>query len=267
MKVRKAFGALALLMATAAGAAPDTPPGDPVALAPTSTFKVEVDGAVIPSALTFIGDPGLMIMGCNLRFPVLVATEDQTIRYVPQEYVARDEEGNVTLKGSPSDPICNYQVSSGQIIFQAEGRKIRLSPRPPLVGPQTLEAILEYSPDYAIRIKGYQPDPAAVSYLSKYSRKTDVVIFFGSWCGVCEAWVPRLIKALQAAGNDGIRTEFHAVPKSITTDPAARQKQVQGVPTIILVQEGREVGRLTGRPESGSLEAAVARILRTGAGI
>src|SRR5262245_57855579 len=88
-----------------------------VAFVPTSTFKVEVDGAEIRTAETYVSESNLLILGCSLRFPVLVVSSDQTVRYIPQENVVRDHEGNVSMKGTPTDPICNYQTSSGQIIF------------------------------------------------------------------------------------------------------------------------------------------------------
>jgi len=246
---------------TGASAAEETQPVD---LAPTSTFRVEVDGAEVRAAATYVaGETGLLILGSGLRFPILVVTEDQTIRYVPDENVLRDEEGNVRMKGSPTDPVCNYQVSAGQIIFQAEGHKVRLSPRPPLVGPQTLEAIIQHNPDYQTRIAGYKPETTAVEFLRGYPRKTEIQIYFGSWCSVCEAWVPRLVKALQSAGNASLQTQFIALPKNFISDVKARSKGIDGVPTIILLQDGKEVGRLSGRPESGTIEAALVRVLKT----
>jgi thiol-disulfide isomerase/thioredoxin len=263
---KKMLAVLLLGCATAPALAMPIPPTEVIPMVPTSTFKVEIDGAEVRNAETYGGDLGLLILGCRMKNPILVASADQTVRYVSEENVVRDGEGNVSLKGSPSDPICSYQVSGGQILFQAEGRKVRLSPKAPLTGPQTLAAIIEHNPDYEGRINGYKPDSEAVAYLQKYSRKTEIQIFFGSWCSVCEAWVPRLVKSLQNAGNVSLETRFIALPRNFSTDPAMRSKGIQGVPTIIVVQEGREVGRLTGRPESGTIEAALVKVLQTAGG-
>src|SRR5215831_18938834 len=107
------------------GAAPSATPGL-VQFSPTSTYRVEVDGAEIRTAEMFLGDPGLLLLGCSLRFPVLVCPTDQTVRYIPQENVIRDGEGNVNMKGTPTDPISSYQTNAGQLIFSAEGRKVKL---------------------------------------------------------------------------------------------------------------------------------------------
>lgn len=234
-----------------------------VAFAPTSTYKVEVDGAEIRTAEMFLGDPGLLLLGCSLRFPVLVCPTDQTIRYIPQENVIRDAEGNVSMKGTPTDPISSYQTNGGQILFQAEGRKVKLSPKPALVGTQTLEKIIAHNPDYESRIKNYIPNEAAVTFLSQYTRKTDIQIFFGSWCSVCEAWVPRLVKSIQSAKNPALEMQFQALPKKFIGDATAKAKGITGVPTIIVVQNGKEIGRLGGRPEDGTMEEALTKILQT----
>ena len=261
------IAALALVAAMIPAAAAPVPPTEVVPLVPDSTFKVEIDGALVPTAETYmVGTSSLLILGCDLKDPILVATSDRTVRYFPGQSVIRDGEGNVSLKGSPSDPICSYQYTAGQIIFRAEGRNVRLSPKPPLLGPQTLEAIIRHSPDYGNRIKVYKPDPTAVVFLSKYDRKTDVEIYFGSWCPHCEAWIPRLVKALQSAASTSVETHFVALPRGFASDPIASSKGIRGVPTIIILQDGRELGRLIGPPESGSIEAALVKILQAAGG-
>jgi len=258
---------LALATGSVFGFASDVSPSSSseavLAFLPDPTWRVEVDGAEVRTAETYFGDPYLLVLGCSLRFPVVVCRADQTIRYIPQENVVRDAEGNVSMKGTPTDPISSYQATGGQIIFKAEGRKVRLSPRAPLVGPQTLERIIAHNPDYESRIKNYKPNETAVAFLSKYTRKTDIQIYFGSWCGHCEAWVPRLVKSLQAANNQALQTEFQALPKGFFTDQMVRAKGITGVPTIILLQEGKEIGRLNGAPQSGTVEEALAKVLQT----
>ena len=235
-----------------------------VQFSPTSTYLVEVDGAQIPKAELFLGEPGMIVLGCSLHFPVLICPTDQTIRYIPQENVIRDNEGNVNMKGTPTDPISSYQSQGGQFLFQVEGRKVRLIPRPALTGPQTLDKIIEHVPDYDTRIKYYTPNQKAVDYLAKYSRKTEVQIFFGSWCSHCETWVPRLVKSLQSANNPALQMQFEALPKNFNVVASAKAKGVTGVPTIILVQDGREIGRLNA-PQDGTIEEALVKVLQTNA--
>ncbi len=267
MRPKILLAAWILFAAAIPAAARPIPPTQVVPLSPTSTWKVEIDGAEIRAAEIYGGEGvGLLILGCNTKSPILVAPADRTVRYMPPENIIRDGEGNVSIKGSPSDPICSYQVSGSQIVFQAEGRKIRVSPRAPLVGPQTLDAIVQYSADYENRIKGYKPDESAVAFLSKFGRKTEIRVYFGSWCPHCEAWVPRLIKAMQSASNPVLEMRYYAFPRNFAMDPEARSWAIQGVPTIIILQEGQEIGRLAGPPESGTIEGALVKILQRAGG-
>ena len=156
---RSCFVFLLLCAATLRAAASPIPPTEVIPLVPASTWKVEIDGSEIRSAEIYGGESlGLLILGCSMKDPLLVAPSDRTVRYIPKGNVLRDDEGNVSMRGSPSEPICVYEVSGTQITFQAEGRTVRLSPRPPLVGKQTLESIIQHNPDYEMRIKSYKPD-------------------------------------------------------------------------------------------------------------
>jgi thiol-disulfide isomerase/thioredoxin len=266
--MRRLLVTLALACATAVPAmARPIPPTQVVPLVPASTWKVEIDGTEVRSAEVYGGENlGLLLLGCSMKEALLIAPADRTVRYIPKENIVKDDMGNVSLKGTPSDPICVYQVSGAKILFNAEGRKVTLSPKPPLVGKQTLESIIQHNPDYETRINGYQPDADSVAFLKKYSRKTDILVYFGSWCPHCEAWVPRLVKALQSAGNDSLGTRFFGLPRNFGMDPDARSWGIQGVPTIIVLQNGREVGRLIGPPEAGTIEGALVKILQRAGG-
>ena len=184
---RTLLAALALAAAASAAVAVPIPPTEVVPLVPDSTFQVEVDGAEVPTAETYmVGSGGLLILGCSLKDPILVATSDRTVRYFPEVSVMRDGEGNVSLRGSPSDPICSYQYTAGQILFQAEGRKVRLHPRPPLVGAQTLETIIQHHRDYETilaEIRIPPTDSRGPAELARFARErsADVLVLQEIW--------------------------------------------------------------------------------------
>jgi len=264
MRPRNLRAAWLLCVGVSIALAADAPAS--VEMQPSPIFRVEVDGTEVRTAEVFFGDTGLLILGCSFKNPLLVGKQDRTVRYCPRENVVRDDEGNVSMKGSPTGPFALYQVNAGQIIFQAEGRKVRVLPKPPLLGSQTLEAIIQHNPDYEYRIENYKPNAVAVAYLSKYSRKTELEIYFATWCPVCEAWVPRLVKSLQSAANSSLEMRFTGLPRGFGGEPTSKEKQITGIPTILIIQDGKEIGRLEGRPERGTLEEALVKILQTRTG-
>ncbi|MFY0532158.1 TlpA family protein disulfide reductase [Nannocystis pusilla] len=85
-----------------------------------------------------------------------------------------------------------------------------------------------------------------------------MTVIFGTWCGDSRREVPRLWRALDAAGPD--------LPFTLKYVGVDRQKTAPGfdkegldlryVPTVIVVRDGREVGRIVERAERDRARAA-----------
>ena len=74
------------------------------------------------------------------------------------------------------------------------------------------------------------------------AKETVLVDFFADWCGPCKALVPSLTRL---AGEMQGRVTIYKV--NIDTDPElARKYDVEGVPTLIAFQKGRESERMVG---------------------
>ena len=89
------------------------------------------------------------------------------------------------------------------------------------------------------------------------SHKPVVVDFFATWCGPCKAMSPILKEAKDRLGD-------HATVIKIDIDKnpeAARQFNVQGVPTLIVFQKGAVKWRQSGVVPAQMLVEAVNRLL------
>ncbi len=81
--------------------------------------------------------------------------------------------------------------------------------------------------------------------------------FYASWCGHCRAMEP-IVERLAArfAG----RAQFFKINIDVSND-VALQNGVRGVPTFLLLDGGREIGRIAGATHEEALAALLERHL------
>ncbi len=156
-----------------------------------------------------------------------------------------------------------FHSDQGVVVFDANGLTWRVVPEPALVGPISLEALLQAKPEYVFAAKQHEPKRDAVDALRRLDVDTHVVVFFGTWCTFCRHWLPRFLKTLEVAANPRITAEFVGVSESggEPKDAIARYK-VTETPTFIVLQGGKEVGRIENEPNKGSIEEDLVGILR-----
>lgn len=237
-------------------------------LKPNYDYVVEVDGRIdkgwqvlsphqMRSRLLLISPNG----GPNL----LVYVSEKAVRPVDHQLIMKRPDGSLDiLAGAVSRSLVLPLAASGSTAsFTLEGRTIALKPRPPLIGPHTVEDLVSDRPNFGVEMNTYEPDKEIVSFLKGYPKPTEIEVFFGSWCSVCEAWVPKFLKSLEASGNAKIQVHLIGVSREFQEDQEiAKKKGIRGIPTFIIRQEGVEVGRIVGAPEKGTVEGAVAEVLR-----
>jgi len=139
--------------------------------------------------------------------------------------------------------------------------------RPILVGSMS-RADLK-APPYSEWFEGsytrYQPDPAILERLRPLLGGVSVEAYFGTWCGDSRRQVPRLIRLLDLAGFDDRQLSLVGLSdramefKQAPGHPEAK-RYVHRTPTIVVVREGREIGRIVETP-AASIESDLLAIL------
>src|SRR5688572_22811993 len=115
---------------------------------------------------------------------------------------------------------------------------------------------------YAANQKGYvNPDTAIVGALHR-DNTVKYVVFGGTWCGDTQLILPRFFMLQEKAGIADDRITFFGVD---------RQKQSLGnitsalnitnVPTIIVMKNGKEVGRVVEYGKTGNWDKELAEIV------
>jgi thioredoxin len=82
------------------------------------------------------------------------------------------------------------------------------------------------------------------------SKMPVIVDFYGSWCGPCKAMAPSLEKVAEERSP---AISFYKV--DIDDSPSTSQEfRISGVPTLIIMSEGKEVARKVGAMNKGGLD-------------
>jgi len=113
--------------------------------------------------------------------------------------------------------------------------------------------------------ESYTIDTPAVQQLKPLLKNKSVEIFLGSWCGDSKREVPRMLKILSNADVDTANVSLIFVDNSTTSYKQSPQheekdKNIHHVPTIIMYDGKKEMGRIIESPMA-SLEKDMLAIL------
>ncbi len=138
-----------------------------------------------------------------------------------------------------------------------------ISPHQGPAGEIGLEELYQTAPAWRRRAAAYEPDRQAVAALAAHREPVDVTVAFGTWCGDSRNYVPKLLRALDDAANPNLRLELVAIGRGFSA-PAERLlgQRLTNVPTVIVSQDGDEIGRIAETPAAATAEADLAAVLR-----
>jgi thiol-disulfide isomerase/thioredoxin len=266
---RRALAAL-LLAAAAATAAPALRaqvPSDAVlrGFQKIGDYMLVVNGKEDKGGEIYQNDriPAYLILGTALPSPVLLTPRAGTVETVQQMKVVKQKDGTVDLLADATlAPQGKFQMQDQNVVFTSEGRKVSLTPKPPLLGLKRSADLKSYSPDYVRTAQVYAPNAATIAALRKVEQPATVRVFFGSWCPHCKQIVPQILKIEDQLGGSKIRFEYYGLPRDFK-DPEVKRLSIKAVPTAVVYVNGRVAGRLEGN-DWNTPEASLSRVLGGG---
>ncbi|MFY9556631.1 MAG: hypothetical protein WAV47_18110, partial [Blastocatellia bacterium] len=108
----------------------------------------------------------------------------------------------------------------------------------------------------------YEPNAQAVAAIKANDNDTTVTLAFGTWCPDSKNYIPRVIKALRAAGNQKIQLKLIGIDNQFHEPVGTVQpRRITNVPTVIVERDGREIGRIVETPAASTIEEDLAAIL------
>ncbi len=232
----------------------------------TTDYQLVLDGAIDEGATLRMSQTAaaLLIVSEKLEGPILVWARSKRVDQLdPADLIARAT-GTVDLKDSLDRKyLGDFTNEKQDFVFPVPGRDARMRPTPPLLGQSTLTDLLGHSPSYRKGMDAYAPNASLLRQLAAKDG-LEVKVFFGSWCGHCKNYLPLLLKVHESLGENAVAISYYGLdyPPDGWKDPEVDKHQVKGLPTAIVYQNGREVGRITGGQKFSQPEASLLELLR-----
>jgi thiol-disulfide isomerase/thioredoxin len=117
---------------------------------------------------------------------------------------------------------------------------------------------------YAENLIGYTPNADAVAALKKNTSNIQLVVFMGTWCGDSKNIVPKFYSLLGVAGFPESRVSLIGVDRSKKTISHLTEAfNIINVPTIMVLKDGKEAGRVVEYGKYGLFDKELAEIINS----
>ncbi|MET0465795.1 MAG: thioredoxin family protein [Chitinophagaceae bacterium] len=115
---------------------------------------------------------------------------------------------------------------------------------------------------YAPNTKGFTPDKKAVAALKERKDSIQFITFMGTWCEDSHFVIPRFFLLLDAAGYSSSKITLIGVDRNKKTlDNLSESLNIINVPTIIVLKNGKEIGRVVEYGKSGLFDKELGEII------
>lgn len=116
---------------------------------------------------------------------------------------------------------------------------------------------------YAENLKGYTPNKAALEGLQKHKDSIQLLVFMGTWCEDSHVIIPKFYSLLDAAAFPKNRVTLIGVDRNkVTLSHLAEALNIKSVPTIIILKNGKELGRVVEYGKFGLFDMEMGEILK-----
>lgn len=133
-----------------------------------------------------------------------------------------------------------------------------------IVGKMTTEELFAGFPTFGENAAQHNPEPWITAKLKRIKTSHEILLFLGTWCSDSEAEAPKIIKALQAAGNPRLSLTIIGVDRTKREwSGMAETHVIERVPTTVVLRHGRETGRIVEYPRQ-SAEADLLQLVAQG---
>lgn len=115
---------------------------------------------------------------------------------------------------------------------------------------------------FAENQKGYIPYPAALQTLKNSKDSVRFLVFAGTWCSDTQSILPKFYSLSEAAGvSQGHITLLGVDRAKKTIQHLSEAFHIENVPTIIVLKDGKEIGRVVEYGKTGMFDKELGEII------
>jgi len=116
---------------------------------------------------------------------------------------------------------------------------------------------------YITNHANYTPDADALKAMEASKGAVQYIIFGGTWCGDTKQILPQFFKLQELSGVTDNNISFFAMDRTKKTlGNVGHAFKITNVPTIIVMKEGKEIGRVVEHGKSGKWDKDLTEILK-----
>ncbi len=223
----------------------------------------ELDRGV--QVLTADSPSRLALISARLESAVVLNVSEHTVCTISKDVFqfAADRTSATSESSAAMKVVGKFTRVDGPIyFFIVDGKPVLIRAHPGATGDMSMEKLWETVPVWRAVMKNYEPNARAVEQIKASGKDTIVTLAFGTWCPDSKNYIPRLIKALSAAGNDKIQVKLVGIDNQFREPVTTVQpRRITNVPTVIVERGGREIGRIVETPAASTMEEDLAAIL------
>jgi hypothetical protein len=232
-----------------------------------STRDVYINGEIDRSAqvLTSEATQRIALISARLDRAVVLDTSRRTFhtsspdsfRFYPDRVVALSD---ADFAVSPAGSYTLHGESDYSFVFNA--RPVHITAHQALIGETGRETLFETVPVWRFAMESYQPDSDAVTALKACQSETLITVALATWCSDSKRHVPRLLKALELAGNNHLHIKLIGIGRKLhEPGDTIKHFKIVHVPTVIVERDAVEIGRIVENPKGKTIEEDLASIL------
>jgi hypothetical protein len=118
-----------------------------------------------------------------------------------------------------------------------------------LVGPLTIENLLDLHGWFGEDFISYLPDPKYAGPLPEYLEDVEIICVLGTWCSDSRREVPRMLRIMQYKSIAPEKLRMIGVDREkLSPGGEAARYNIERVPTFVFLRDGVEIGRIVEAP-------------------